>query len=137
MVFCIVFSGNNYLNEIHDQNITNNGNNMIDMARAGQPANPINSNQLNASVCHGYDDGHDNNDINAQCGAGHGVTASISSPSTSATPMTATSSNVNANANAIPTTIDDLIEFIAISGDQFEEKIISEITQMNEPTLFR
>lgn len=121
MEFCIVFSGNNYLNEKHDQNIAAIGNNCIDMARAGHTTNPpINSNQLNANA------------------GGHGATASASSsPSTSATPITATSSKPNANMNAIPTTIDGLIEFIAINGDAFEEKILTEITQMNEPTLFR
>lgn len=119
MVFCIVFSGNNCLNEKHDRNIASNGNNCIDMARAGQTSNPpINSKQLNASAC-------------------HGATASVTSPSTTATPMTATSSKANATANAIPTTIDGLIEFIANNGDEFEEKILTEITQMNEPTLFR
>lgn len=120
MVFCIVFSGNNYLNENHDQNIAANGNNCIDMARAGHTSNPpINSNQLNASV------------------ATASVTVSHPLPSTSATPMTAQPSKANASAYAIPTTIDGLIEFIAINGDEFEEKILIEINQMNEPTLFR
>lgn len=122
MVFCIVFSGNNYLNEKHDQNIAANGSNCIDMARAGHATNPtINLNQLNAGVR-------------------HGATASVPSPSMPATPsMTATTSNANvsATANPIPTTIDGLIEFIAKNGDEFEEKILNEITQMNEPTLFR
>ncbi|XP_031635999.1 SURP and G-patch domain-containing protein 1 isoform X2 [Contarinia nasturtii] len=37
----------------------------------------------------------------------------------------------------IPTNIDDLIEYIAKNGDSFEEKIIAEIAQMNERSLFR
>lgn len=37
----------------------------------------------------------------------------------------------------IPTTIDGLIEYIAKNGDSFEEKIIAEIAQMNERSLFR
>lgn len=125
MVFCIVFSGNNYLNETHDQNIAANGNHCIDMARAGHTSNPpINSSNqsINASVC-------------------HGATASVSSSSPSTSAMTTTSTKVTATAgttsNAIPTTIDGLIEFIAINGDEFEENILTEITQMNEPTLFR
>lgn len=44
---------------------------------------------------------------------------------------------VCAATTAVPKTIDELIECIAINGDQYEEKIIDEISRMNEPTLFR
>lgn len=37
----------------------------------------------------------------------------------------------------IPTTIDGLIEYIAKNGDDFEGRILSEIAQINERTLFR
>lgn len=50
---------------------------------------------------------------------------------------TNTTANIAATKSTIPTTIDGLIEFIAINGDEHEEKIITEIAQMNERTLFR
>lgn len=45
--------------------------------------------------------------------------------------------NVSTVKPTIPTTIDGLIEYIAKNGDSFEEKIIAEIAQMNERSLFR
>lgn len=48
-----------------------------------------------------------------------------------------TTLNIAATKPTIPTTIDGLIEFIAINGDSYEEKIIAEIAQMNERSLFR
>lgn len=45
--------------------------------------------------------------------------------------------NVAALKPTIPTTIDGLIEYIAKNGDSYEEKIIDEIEQMNERSLFR
>lgn len=52
-----------------------------------------------------------------------------------------TASNIAALKSTIPTTIpktiDGLIEYIAINGDDFEEKIVAKIAQMNERTLFR
>lgn len=45
--------------------------------------------------------------------------------------------NVSTLKPTIPTTIDGLIEYIAKNGDSFEEKIIAEIAQMNERSLFR
>lgn len=50
---------------------------------------------------------------------------------------TNTTANIAAAKSTIPTTITDLIEFIAKNGDEHEEKIITEIAQMNERTLFR
>lgn len=46
-------------------------------------------------------------------------------------------SNVAALKPTIPTTIDGLIEYIAKNGDYYETKIIEEIAQMNERSLFR
>lgn len=48
-----------------------------------------------------------------------------------------TASNIAALKSTIPKTIDGLIEYIAINGDDFEEKIVTKIAQMNERTLFR
>lgn len=48
-----------------------------------------------------------------------------------------TTPNIAAAKPPIPTTIDGLIKFIATNGDEYEEKIIAEIAQMNERTLFR
>ncbi|XP_055327028.1 SURP and G-patch domain-containing protein 1 isoform X2 [Sitodiplosis mosellana] len=48
-----------------------------------------------------------------------------------------TPSNIAATKPTIPTTIDGLIEYISTMGDSFEEKIIAEIAQMNERSLFR
>lgn len=47
------------------------------------------------------------------------------------------SSSIAATKPTIPTTIDGLIDYIATMGDSFEEKIIAEIAQMNERSLFR
>lgn len=44
---------------------------------------------------------------------------------------------LNLTNATIPTTIDDLIECIALHGDQHEEIIKHQIAQMNERTLFR
>lgn len=45
---------------------------------------------------------------------------------------------INTNKyGTIPTTIDGLIMYIAINGDEFEGKILAEMAKMNEPTLFR
>lgn len=51
--------------------------------------------------------------------------------------MSNQSSPTTTSLQFIPTTIDGLIEYIAKNGDNFEGKIISEIEQMNERTLFR
>lgn len=58
-------------------------------------------------------------------------------PLNSEMPMIQSTSNQAAAKPPIPTTIDGLIEFIANNGDEHEEKIIAEIAQMNERTLFR
>lgn len=44
---------------------------------------------------------------------------------------------LNLSNASVPTTIDDLIEFIAVNGDQHEEIIRAHIAQMNERSLFR
>lgn len=51
--------------------------------------------------------------------------------------MSNQSSSTTTSSQVIPTTIDGLIEYIAKNGDDFEGKIISQIEQMNERTLFR
>lgn len=45
--------------------------------------------------------------------------------------------SLNLSNAIIPTTIDDLIECIALNGDQHEEIIKAQIAQMNERSLFR
>lgn len=132
MVFCIVFAGNNYLNDNHDHNLIKHGNN-IDTARN------VNTNTINSNAISNYRGGHDSNDAQQHqtpfqrppCAAEGGVN------------LTSTSNAIpsllgnTASNSPIPTTIDGLIEYIARNGDQYEEKIISEITKMNERTLFR
>lgn len=100
MVFYVVFSGNNYLNE---NQMNRNCGNIEQMDE-----NPRQSNQSHSLPPL-------NTDLNT----------------------TNTTANIAATKSTIPTTIDGLIEFIAVNGDEYEEKILTEIAQMNERTLFR
>lgn len=100
MVFYVVFSGNNFLNE--NQMKRHCGN--VEPMERNVNINPHQTHNLpplNSEM-------HLNPTINP---------AAVKSP--------------------IPTTIDGLIEFIANNGDEYEEKIIAEIAQMNERSLFR
>lgn len=96
MVFYVVFSGNNYLNENQMSRNCGNIEQMDANARQSHSLPPLNT---------------DSN--------------------------TNTPANIIAAKSTIPTTIDGLIEFIAKNGDEHEEKIITEIAQMNERSLFR
>lgn len=96
MVFYVVFSGNNYLNENQmSRNIEQMERNNVNTHQQMNNPLPLNS-DLNPSI---------------------NIAATI--------------------PTNIPTNIDDLIEYIAKNGDNCEEKIIAEIAQMNERSLFR
>lgn len=95
MVFYVVFSGNDYQNEIQMNRDCGNIEQMEHNIINPQPSNSRHSDQSNVST------------------------------------------NVAAIKSTIPTTIDGLIEFIAKNGDNCETKIIDEIAQMNERSLFR
>lgn len=121
MVFCIVFPGNKYPNE--NQMIRGNVEQMaLNVVVNTSTPNPIaNINLTN------YPD----NDINVET---QQEIRSIQQE---------TDEQINDQLNSsnliipIPTTIDGLIEYIALNGDEHEEKIISQIAQMNERSLFR
>lgn len=108
MAFYVVFSGNNFPNE----NQMNRNCGLIDqMERI--VVKPHQSNNLQAL----------NSEMNTNTNMN--MNSSQSPPNNAALKPT------------IPTTIDGLIEYIAKNGDENEEKIIAEIAQMNERTLFR
>lgn len=110
MAFYVVFSGNNFPNE----NQMNRNCGLIDqMERI--VAKPHQSNNLQAL----------NSELNTNTNTNTNMNSSSQSP------------NIAALKPTIPKTIDGLIECIATKGDVYEEKIIAEIAQMNERTLFR
>lgn len=123
MVFYIVFSGANIPNDAHL--MSGHGN-------ADQMVTTTNPNHVPHVLLHRGPDG------DVSIGGQDTMLDNRSECNEHADEQRSSSAQALNLSNAkIPTTIDDLIECIALNGDQHEEIIKAQIAQINERSLFR